>query len=501
VEDLCNLVVRSGLLPADEVRAIRVRWLAEAGNAAADGGKFGRWLVDKGYVTEYQAGLLAQGKWDRHFLNDYKILDRIGKGRMAGVYKAVHRLGHVVAIKVLPPSKAKDSNLLARFQREARLATRLEHRNLVRTFQIGEDEGLHYLVMEHLEGQTLQEVIRQLGKLQPSDAMPVIHQALLGLQHVHEEGIVHRDLNPANLMLVGLGEHAVPGQIAQAKVKVLDIGAGRALFDEGSPEGGPITLTGPGVLLGEPDYMAPEQARDAHAADIRADIYSLGCTLYHALAGQPPFPESNLVRKMVSHATEAPRPLKDFNPQVPDKLQAVVDRMMAKDPALRYSTPAQAAQELLACTEGATPPRRTAAENPQLRAYLDWLRAREPSGAPAPQAQTVPMAMPVHAAPVQQRAVPANAPVPLARPVTPAPSPPPVRPAAPSEAVPRANIELVPVESRPAFWARVTNAATLSRRDCLMLAIGAGGVLAAIGLGLLLSRVLKGQPQPEPETE
>src|SRR5215471_17986848 len=152
VESLCNLLARSHLLPADEVRAVRLRWLKEGGDAVADPRAFGRWLVEKEYVTDYQAGLLLLGKWERHFLNEYKILDRIAKGRMAGVYKAVHRLGELVAIKVLPPSKAKDTHLLARFQREARLATRFVHRNVVRTFQVGEDDGLHYLVMEYLEG-------------------------------------------------------------------------------------------------------------------------------------------------------------------------------------------------------------------------------------------------------------------------------------------------------------------------------------------------------------
>jgi serine/threonine protein kinase len=483
VEDLGNLVVRSRLLPEDEMRALHGRWHAEAGRARDDVGRFANWLVDKGRLTDYQAGLLLQGKWDRHFLNEYKVLERIGKGRMAGVYKAVHRLGQIVAIKVLPPSRAKDPTILARFQREARLAARLDHRNVVHTFEIGEDDGLHFLVMEHLEGQTLQEIIRRQRKLEPGVVVPVIHQALVGLQYLHEAGIVHRDLNPANLMLAGIGEHAAPGQIAQAKVKILDIGTGRALFDEGSPEGGPITLTEPGALLGEPDYIAPEQARDAHTADIRADIYSLGCTLYHAIAGQPPFADDNLVRKIVRHATEPARPLKSFNPQTPEALQAVVDRMMAKDPALRYSTPVQVAQELQVCVQGAGPRRRTSAENPQLRAYLDWVRAKDAAAAPPVPAAPAPVPI----------AMPVAAPVPLATPVNPAP-------AAPTPPALPVNIELVAMTELPSRWMRLKKTATLSRRDCVMLALGAGGVLAAIGAGLLLARMLhKEQPTEEEE--
>src|SRR5262249_2388651 len=155
------------------------------------------------------------------------------------------------------------------------------------------------------------------------------------------------------------------------------IGTGRALFDEGSPGAGPIDLTAPGALLGEPDYMAPEQARDAHTADIRADIYSLGCTLYHALAGHPPFPDDNLVRKLSRHATERPRLLKDFNAQVSDGLQQVIETMMAKDPALRYPTPARAARALEEFLPTGRAGHRPAAPNAKQAAYLKWLEAKE----------------------------------------------------------------------------------------------------------------------------
>src|SRR5437868_6322642 len=199
-------------------------------------------MVQHRYLTDYQAGLLARGHADGFFLNEYKILERLGKGRMAGVYKAQHQLGQVVAIKVLPPSKAADANFLARFQREAKLAVRLKHPNVVRAFQTGAAGGVRYLVMEYLEGETLEEVLARRGKLPPPEAVRLIFQALQGLQHIHTQGLVHRDLKPANLMLVP----AAATDTLRCTVKILDIGLGRALFEEGAAD---IT-TDPG-LTGE----------------------------------------------------------------------------------------------------------------------------------------------------------------------------------------------------------------------------------------------------------
>ena len=153
-------------------------------------------------MTEYQASLLVRGHADGFFLNEYKILDRLGKGRMAGVYKAQHRLGQIFAVKVLPPSRAADPNFLGRFQREAKLAMRLKHPNIVRAFQVGQAGGLHYLVMEYLEGETLEDVLARRKKLPPAEAVRLVFQALQGLQHIHSQGLIHRDLKPANLMLV-----------------------------------------------------------------------------------------------------------------------------------------------------------------------------------------------------------------------------------------------------------------------------------------------------------
>ncbi len=256
VQNVYGLILRSKLLSPDDAKAMYARWQEEAKDAATNLSRFAAWLVAHKFVTEYQASLLVRGHADGFFLNDYKILERLGKGRMAGVYKAQHRLGQIVAIKVLPPSRANEANLLSRFQREAKLAVRLKHPNIVRAFQIGQSGGLHYLVMEYLEGETLEDVLARRKKLPPPEAVRLASQALQGLQHIHSQGLVHRDLKPANLMLVGGGADTTAG----ATVKLLDIGLGRELF-EGSEAPTVEGLTGEGVLLGTPDYMSPEQAR------------------------------------------------------------------------------------------------------------------------------------------------------------------------------------------------------------------------------------------------
>jgi serine/threonine protein kinase len=391
VEALCNSLARSRLLPADEVRKLHRSWLAEAGANAGDIVEFSRWVVARRYVTEYQLGVVQRGHGNDLLLEQYTILERVGKGRMAGVYKAVHRLGPTVAIKILPPSKARDPQLLARFQRESRMALALKHPNVVRTFEVGEANGLHYLVMEYLEGETLEDVLRRRGKLPPAEAVRLVYQALLGLSHLHEQGLVHRDLKPANLMLVPLAGAPAEGDRSGTRhrlVKIVDIGTGRALFaDDVTEDGKPFELTNEGDLLGTPDYMAPEQARDPHGSDIRADIYSLGCVLYHSLAGQPPFPDANLVRKMVRHATEAPRPLREFSPEVPDGLQQIVDWMLAKDPAQRYPTPDRAASALRVFLAAGAESTDTGQLSPQMRAYLEWVESRyggSPAAPPSP---------------------------------------------------------------------------------------------------------------------
>lgn len=412
VENMCGLLIRSKLLTSDGVRTMYARWQAESKANAGNVAQFSKWLVSNQYLTAYQSSLLARGYADNFFCNEYKILDRLGQGRMAGVYKAVHHLGQVVAIKVLPPSKVKDPNMFARFQREARLAIGLKHANIVRSFQTGEADGLHYIVMEYLDGETLEEVLNRRGKLGPAEGVRLIYQALMAAQHLHEQNLVHRDLKPSNMMLVPAAMRGGPqDNTFRATLKILDIGLGRAMFDESTSDSlHDHQLTGEGVLLGTPDYLAPEQARDAHKSDTRADIYSLGCVLYHVLTGQPPFPDTNIISQMVRHGTETPKPLKEFNPAVPDGLQHAISAMMAKHPAQRPQTPLQAAQAL----RPFMPPGMAEAvpmseAEPTMKAYLKWLENKGSVRVSAP-----PPAVPV-AALLSQPAAAAARPAPVAQ--------------------------------------------------------------------------------------
>jgi hypothetical protein len=268
----------------------------------------------------------------------------------------------------------------------------------------------------------------------------LVHQALTGLQHIHERGMVHRDLKPANLMLVA-NSAAVDGETTlKSTVKILDIGLARQLFEEGQPLLDPRSseLTAEGVLLGTPDYLAPEQARDPRNIDIRADIYSLGCVLFHALTGQPPFPDRNILGQMVRHATEKPKPLRDFNPQIPDGLQQIMDWMLAKKAEERYPTPERAAQALQMFLLADDAPARPIEDGAQMRSYLTWLETRQKgqaetvnvsaatvaAGKPGPDAAAVPAAK---AAPAPVPAKPVS--IPAAMPARPASTPPAPAPA------------------------------------------------------------------------
>ena len=544
VREYCGLLTRSRLLPADEVEGLHKKWRDESRAGDDQVEQFRKFLVSRRVLTEYQAALIQRGRADNFFLGGYKILDRIGKGQMGGVYKAVHELGQIVALKILPASRARNPHVLGRFQREARLLTQLDHPNVVRAFHVGDSNGVHYIVMEYLEGETLDEVLTRRKRLPVAEAARLLQQAFHGLQHLHDRRTVHRDLKPANLMLT-----PAAGKLDttwDATVKILDIGLGRELFDESTPEGQIDTqLTAEGAVLGTPDYLAPEQAKDARNADIRADIYSLGCVLYHSLAGQPPFSETNIMAQMLKHATEKPAPLASLIADVAPGLQALLDRMLAKSPNDRFATPAEAAEALTPFLgSGGTSPK-AAALVPEFKAWLETESQMEmpknlqpapvkpgtqtavplkpdtapsqalvtkPGTAPAPALVTKPG--PAPSPTLATSAKPGTAPMPAlgatAKPVRPAParSPIPQRPEFEDEV----NVELVP-EPLPGPVAmplplepevqivKVKEERGLlefDRRDWIMLAAGAASVLVAVGVGYGLARLVRKKPEESP---
>jgi serine/threonine protein kinase len=270
----------------------------------------------------------------------YRLLEPIGQGGMGAVYRAWHeRLKRPVAIKLLARHRQLDAHALDRFHREMEVVGRLDHPHIVRAIDAGDDQGIHFLVMEFVDGLDLRQIVRRRGPLPIREACEVARQAALGLQHVHEHDLVHRDVKPSNLMLN-----------AQGQVKLLDMGLARL------HEPGDAILTGEGELMGTYDYMAPEQGRDSHHVDIRADLYSLGATLYMLLAGQPPFgglSYNTLVKKMAALAREQPAPLSDRRPAAPPALQAILDRLLAKEPDQRFATPQAVAEALAPFAAGA----------------------------------------------------------------------------------------------------------------------------------------------------
>jgi serine/threonine protein kinase len=269
-------------------------------------------------------------------LNDhprYRVIDALGDGGMGTVYRAEHRLmDRPVALKVIRSDLLGNQALVERFRREVKSAARLaSHPNIVVAYDAEQAGETHMLVMEFVEGTDLARLVDRRGPLPVGEACEYARQAALGLQHAFEDGMFHRDIKPQNLMRTTRGQ-----------IKVLDFGLARFASEVGSR----AEVTAEGMVLGSADYIAPEQIDNPHAADIRADIYSLGSTLYFLLAGHPPFADGSLIQKLMAHGEKTPRPLAELRADLPTELAQIVDRMMAKDPARRFQTPGEVAQAL-----------------------------------------------------------------------------------------------------------------------------------------------------------
>jgi WD40 repeat protein len=284
----------------------------------------------------------------------YDVLEELGRGGMGVVYKARRRAdGRLVALKVIQRERLIHPEVVRRFRREAQAAARMSHPNIVLVYESDLEGDVHFLAMEYVPGVTLQRLVDESGPLPVEQACDFIRQAALGLQHASEQGLVHRDVKPANLMAVV--PHGAPLGLRPV-VKVLDMGVARLRSWRGPGEESLSTLTRDGSVIGTPDYVAPEQLENPHGADIRADLYSLGCTFYFLLTGRPPFSGGTLLQKLDRQRWETPPSVDQLRPEAPAGVAAVVRRLLAKRPEDRYRTPADlaAALEELART-GAVP--------------------------------------------------------------------------------------------------------------------------------------------------
>jgi serine/threonine protein kinase len=330
-EHLLTLIRKSELIDAPRLDSF-VTHVSKAGSARNPQELVAQ-LIAAGMVTHFQAEQLLLGKWRGFTIGKYKVLERLGSGGMGHVYLCEHlQMRRRVAVKVLPTSQAHNPSALGRFYREARASGVLDHPNLVKAHDIDQDGGLHFLVMDYVDGASLQNIVSRFGPMPIIRAAHCIRQAAEGLQHAYESGLLHRDVKPANIMLDRTGT-----------IRVLDLGLARFYQDDTDL----LTLKyDDRNVLGTADFVSPEQALNSHDVDIRTDIYSLGATFYFLLVGHPPFPTGKIAQKLIWHQVRQPTPIRQIRPEIPVGLATIIEKMMAKDPAHRQQTPAEVVETL-----------------------------------------------------------------------------------------------------------------------------------------------------------
>lgn len=331
-ESFLSLVKQSGLVDPDQLKKV-CKEIAEQGGNTEDAQVLAGEMVSRNTITRWQADKLLQGKHKGFFLGKYRLLSHLGTGGMSSVYLAEHVLmRRRVALKVLPQQRVDDSSYLQRFHREAQAVAALDHRNIVRAYDVDQEGKTHFLVMEYVGGQSLQDMVMKSGPLDFVSAAEYLRQAAEGLSAAHRAGMVHRDIKPGNVLVDEKGT-----------VKLLDLGLARFFDDK---EENSLTIQHDEKVLGTADYLAPEQALDSHTVDVRADIYSLGCTLYFLLTGHPPYPDGTMAQRLMAHQTKQPKPIVEERADMPAGLTDIINKMMAKNPDERYQTARDTAQAL-----------------------------------------------------------------------------------------------------------------------------------------------------------
>lgn len=354
-----------------------------------DSGKLSAHLVKLGWITGYQAARLEGDAWQELFLGDYYIWDRIGVGGMGEVFRARHTITRKeVALKVVLADKELDETALKRFHREARVAAKLNHPNIVGLLETGQDGARHYIAMEFVDGKDLARIVAKEGPLPVHIACDIIRQAAEGLQHAHSQGLVHRDIKPSNILVTQRGKDGL------GFAKVLDMGLARtqAVAPGAPPKNNDLNptpytaLTRDGAVIGTADYMAPEQAVNSSSVDHRADIYSLGCTFYFLLSGKALFEDGTPIEKLLKHQMDEPVNIRQIRPDVPQDVARILHRCLAKKPENRLPSCADIARKLQPwCVPGGPPS--------DLKDQSSLI-TRVPAPAPVPATQPAPAAPP-----------------------------------------------------------------------------------------------------------
>jgi len=359
----------SGLMTAEEVHAFRVSLPPSEEPMSVK--VLATELVRRGRLTKYQAGRIATGRSSGLVLGKYVIQDKIGEGGMGEVFVAEHRrMKRPVVVKILPAAAMSSASSIERFQREVEAAAQLSHPNIVTAFDADEEDGVHFLVMEHVDGEPLGDLATRQGPLAMDLVLSCTLQAAIGLEYAHATGIIHRDIKPNNLLIDKTGA-----------VKILDMGLAR--FED---ERGTIPIAGEGLtkqnqIIGTVEYMSPEQVDDSGNVDRRSDIYSLGCTMFRLLTGKPPFQGETLVRTLLAHRTEPIPTIRESRADAPEWLDGVFKRMLAKRPEDRYQSMTELIRDLETHLEslGVIIPRSQSMQTPKASKELDTKAINAPS--------------------------------------------------------------------------------------------------------------------------